>query len=186
MGSTSLSRRGILTPKGLPRWSAYSVRHILKNRAYAGVIEALKTESVEPKVRRGPTYGKSARRLRPEDERIRLEGLVQSPIITEAEFEWMQQRLKENRELAKKNTKLRYYQLKGKVRCTACGERYDGVTVKRRGKEYSYYVCSARWKPKPHGEKCQSQTFSVDDLEASVFRTVVDFLNGAEGFGNEM
>ena len=87
------------------------------------MIEALKTELVESKVRKGPTYGKSATRLRPEDERIRLEGLVQSPIITEAEFEWMQQRLKENRELAQKNTKLRYYLLKGMVRCTACGER---------------------------------------------------------------
>ena len=66
-----------LHPSGKLCCSAFSVRHILKNRTYAGVIEALKTESVEPKVRKGSTYGKSSRPLRPENERIHLEGLVE-------------------------------------------------------------------------------------------------------------
>ena len=39
-----LTRRGIPTPIGKLVWSAFSVRHILKNRTYAGVVEALKTE----------------------------------------------------------------------------------------------------------------------------------------------
>ncbi len=181
-----LTRRGIPTPSGKLGWSAFSVRHILKNRTYAGVVEALKTESVEPKVRRGSTYGKSGRRLRPEDERIRLEGLVERPVVTEAEFVWMQQCLKKNQELAQKNTKLRSYLLKGMVSCAACGARYSGVTVKRRGKEYSYYICSARWKRTPHGERCQSHTLTVDALEETVFGMFVDFLHGPEGFGNEM
>ncbi len=169
-----------------PKQSAFSVRHILKNRTYAGVIEALKTESVEPRARKGSTYGKSSRRLRPEDERILLEGLVERPVVTEAEFSWMQHRLKKNQELAQKNTKLRSYLLKGMVGCAACGARYSGVTVKRRGKEYSYYICSARWKRRPHGERCQSHTLTVDALEKAVFHMVEGFLHGSEGFGNEM
>ncbi len=72
------------------------------------------------------------------------------------------------------------------VGCAACGERYSGVTVKRRGKEYSYYICSARWKRSPHGERCQSHTLTVDALEEAVFGMVVDFLHSPEGFGNEM
>lgn len=110
-----LTRRGIPTPAGKSRWSSYSVRHILKNRTDAGVIEALKTESVEPKVRKAATYGKSGRRVRPEDERTRLEGLVQRPMITEEEFEAMQECLRENQRLALKNTKLRIYLLKGLI-----------------------------------------------------------------------
>ena len=180
------TRRGIPTPSGKLGWSAFSVRHILKNRTYAGVIEALKTESVEPKVRKGPTYGKSSRRLRPENDRILLEGLVEHPVVTEEEFAWMQRRLKENQELAQKNTKLRIYLLKGMVGCAACGKRYGGVTIKRRGKEYSYYVCSARWKRRPHAERCQSHSLRVDYLEEAVFSMVVNFLHGPQGFGNEM
>ena len=184
--ANELTRRGIPTPSGKLGWSAFSVRHILKNRTYAGVIEALKTESVEPKVRKGSTYGKSSRRLRPENDRIPLEGLVERPVVTEEEFAWMQRRLKENQELAKKNTKLRSYLLKGLLECAACGGRYNGVTIKRKGKEYSYYICGARLKRRPPAEPCQSNTLRADDLENGVFCMVVDFLNGPEGFGNEM
>ena len=181
-----LTRRGIPTPSGKLGWSAFSVRHILKNRTYAGVIEALKTESVEPKVRKGLTYGKSSRRLRPEDERILLEGLVERPVATEEEFARMQQRLKENQELAGKNTKLRTYLLKGMVECADCGGRYNGVTIKRKGKEYSYYICSVRLKRRPTGEPCQSKTLRADNLEKAVFDMLVEFLNSPEVFGNEM
>ena len=99
---------------------------------------------------------------------------MERPVVTEAEFEWMQQRLKENQELALKNTKLRSYLMKGMIRCGACGKRYVGVTLTRRGKEYSYYVCGARWKREPRGERCQSPTLGVDALEGAVFRMVVD------------
>ena len=150
------------------------MRHILKNRTYSGVIEALKTQAVEPKTRKGSTYGKSGRRLRPDSERIRLEGLVERPVITEEEFEWMQRRLMENQQLAQKNTRLRFYLLKGIVRCAACGRSYNGVTVRRRGKAYSYYICSARWKRGPHGERCQSRTLGADAQESAVFGMVVD------------
>ena len=181
-----LTRRGIPTPRGLPRWSTYSVRHILRNRTYAGVIDALKTEAVEPRVRKGATYGKSGRRLRAEDERIRLEGLVVQPVITEDEFEWMQRHIKENQQLARKNTRLRPYLLKGMIHCAACRVRYNGVTVRRRGKAYSYYICGARWKGGAQGDRCRSRSMVVDALEEAVFGMVVDFLDSPEGFGGEM
>ena len=184
--ANELMRRGILSPSGKLVWSSYSVRHILKNRTYAGVIEALKTEVVEPKERKASTYGKSSRRLRPQSERIRLEGLVDSPVVTEAEFEWMQQRLRENQQLAHKNTKLRTYGLKGMIRCAACGRAYVGATMKRREKEYSYYVCGARWNRPSRGEKCRSSSLGVDAIEGAVFRMVVDFLNGPVGFEAEL
>lgn len=88
-----LPRRGIPTPSGKLGGSAYSLRNILKNRTCAGIIQVLKTKAIEPKIRKGITYGKSGRRSRPEDERIRLECLVESAVAIEQEFEWMQQRL---------------------------------------------------------------------------------------------
>ena len=181
-----LTGRGVPTPSGKLGWSAFAVRHILKSRAYAGVIEALKTESVEPKTRKAATYGKSSRRIRPEEDRIRLEGLVERPIVTEAEFDWMQQRLTENKQLAQKNTTLRTYALKGMIRCADCGRAYVGVTMKRRGKEYSYYVVGARWKRPQPGERCKSQSMGVDAIEKSVYSKVVDFLRSPDGIESEM
>jgi site-specific DNA recombinase len=119
--ATELTRRSIPTPSGKVGWSTYSVRHILRNHTYAGLIEALKTEAVEPKMRKGVTYGKSGRRLRSQNERILLEGLVECPIVTEAKFQWMQQRMLENQRNAQKNTRLRMYLLKGMVHCSSCG-----------------------------------------------------------------
>ena len=184
--ASELTRRGIPTPSGKVGWSAFAVRHILKSRVYAGVIEALKTESVEPKLRKAATYGKSSRRSRPEEERIRLEGLVEHPIVTEAEFNWMQQRLKENKQLAMKNTTLRSYGLKGMIWCSACGKSYVGVTVKRRLKEYSYYVCGARWKRPKVKERCQSHSMGADAIEMSVYGMVVAFLRSPDGVESEM
>lgn len=96
------------------------------------MIEALKTKAVEPKIRRGSTYEKPSRQQRPADERILLRGLVERSVVTDSEFEWMQQRLTENQHLALNNTKLRLYGLKGIIRCTGCGKAYVGVTLKRR------------------------------------------------------
>ena len=179
--AAELTRRGIPTPSGKVRWSTNTVRQILKNRTYAGVVEALKTEAVEPKVRKAATYGKSGRRFRSEEERIPLQGLVERPIVTEAEYRWMQERLLENKRQAGKNTRLRTYLLKGMIHCAACGARYVGVTIPRRAKVYSYYVCGKRWEPGPDGQKCESQSFAAGVMENDVFESVVDFLRSPEG-----
>ena len=181
-----LTRRGILTPRGKDHWSTYSVRHILKNRAYAGVVEALKTEAVEPKQRRAGTYGKSGRRVRPESERIPLEGLVEQPIVTDAEYRWMQKLLQQNKQFASKNTKLRSYLLSGQIHCAQCGRSYIGSTVRRRGKTYSYYSCGARWNKSSDGDRCESHNVRADETEKAVFSTVEQFLRGPEGFESEM
>ena len=128
----------------------------------------------------------SGRGLRPENELIRLEGLERRPVLTETEFEWMQERLKANQELAQKNTRLRSYGLKGMIKCSTCGKAYVGVTLKRRGKEYGYYVCGGRCKRPPRGERCRSRSLGVDAIEVAVFGMVVDFLHGPQGFETEL
>ena len=111
---------------------------------------------------------------------------MEHPIVTEEEFEWMQSKLKENQQLARKNTRLRNYLLKGMIRCAACGKAYVGVTLKRRTKEYAYYVCGGRWKRPPHGERCPSHSLGVNVTQEAVFNMVVDFLNGPGGFEAEL
>ncbi|MCX6002928.1 MAG: recombinase family protein, partial [Chloroflexi bacterium] len=174
-------KRGILTPSGKRDWNTNTLRNILKNRAYSGVYEALKQESIEPCHRRKATYGKTSRRLRPEHERVLLPGLVERPLVTEQEFAWVQQRLRDNQLYAKRNTSIREYVLKGLVRCSACGHTYIGVT--RNG--HSYYYCGAKRKP-VNREACQSRGIRATEVEDGAFQTVVDFLRGPQGFENEI
>ena len=176
-----LGRRGILTPSGKRDWNTNTLRNMLKNRAYSGVYEALKQESVEPHHRRKATYGKTSKRLRPEHDRVLLHGLVERPLVTEQEFAFVQQRLKDNQLYAKRNTSLREYVLKGLVKCSACGHTYIGVT--RNG--HSYYYCGAKWKP-VNREACQSRGMRATEVEDGAFQTVADFLRGPQGFENEI
>ena len=59
----SLTQRGLPTPKGRRVWSSTTIGGILSNRAYAGVVEALKTQAVAPKKRQAGTYGNSSTRV---------------------------------------------------------------------------------------------------------------------------
>ncbi len=127
-----LTLRGIPTPRGRVGWRPSAISYILKNRTYAGVVEALKSEAVEPKLRKRSTYGKTSTMTRPGSERIRLLGMVERPIITEEEFEGMQTQLRESQRMAKKNTRLRHYLLRGRMRCESCGKVYVRVTRNNR------------------------------------------------------
>jgi site-specific DNA recombinase len=179
-----LARKGVSTPRGKRHWTRSSVHNILANRSYAGIVEALKTEAVVPKRRAGNTYGKSTSRSRPESERIRLEGLVEHPIVSEDEYEWMRRRLQDNKRFALKNTKRRRYLLSGMVRCAECGRAYVGVSRKQGA--YAYYVCGRRWNPGSGAARCESRYLRAEVVEHSVFQMVSEFLTGREGFGAEI
>ena len=111
-------------------WKGTTIGKILSNRAYAGTVEALKTEAVEPRRRSKTTYGKTSSRLRPTEERIKLEGLVIRPVVTEDEFQWVQERRRFNQRFASKNTRNRDYLLKGIIVCPLRTGLHRGVPEK--------------------------------------------------------
>ena len=177
-----LTQQGVPTAKGGRVWSATTIGSILANRSYAGVVEALKTEAVTPGARRKATYGKTSTRARPNEQRVPLEGLVVQPVVTQEEFEWVQQRRKHNQRYAAKNTTLREYLLKGRIRCGLCGRVYTGVTRGNR----SYYYCRGRVKLDWGADKCPAQKFQADPLEQTVYHSVTRFLTTPEVFLGEV
>ena len=177
-----LTQQGVPTARGGRVWSATTIGSILANRSYAGVVEALKTEAVTPAARRRATYGKTSTRARPNEQRVPLEGLVVQPVVTQEEFEWVQQRRKHNQQYAAKNTKLREYLLKGRIRCGLCGRVYTGVTRGNR----SYHYCRGRVKLDWGANKCPAQKFQADPLEQTVYHSVTRFLTTPEVFLGEV
>ena len=145
-----LDTRGILTPLGKRHWDPSTIRAILQNRVYAGVLEALKYEAVAPTKRRTGTYGKSATRVRPQHERVRLEGLVLMPVVTETEFDVVQERLRENQRMAARRSRNHRYLLRGRIRCGNCGRVYVGVHLHG----HTYYYCGGRWGHSWAEDKC--------------------------------
>ena len=157
----ALTQRGVPTSKGGGVWSGTTVGSILANRTYPGVVEALKTMAVAPKKRREGSYGNSSTKPRPVEDRVRLEGLVTQPLVLEEEFEWVQERRRHNQRFAAKNTRLRNYVLKGRVRCAWSGRVYTGMT--RNGR--NHYYCRGRTKQDWGAERCTAASFPAELLE---------------------
>ena len=135
-----LHERAIPSPKGLEWWPDPTIWGILIDSVNYGEYRALRRESVEPKVRRGltsgqPSYGKSSSR--------RLAGIalsnivVENPIITREEQDWIIHRLEQNKVNAKRNGKHDFL-LKGMVVYELDGRRYHGRHIRDNIWAYEY------------------------------------------------
>lgn len=130
-----LRKRGILSPKGREYWPEPTIFLILTGSVNYGVYRALRRQSVEPASRRGNTYGKSSTR--------RMQGIplpnivVEKPIITEAQHEWIQDRLAQNKRNASRNGK-RQYLLRGMIYYEGDNLRYYGRDIRHISWAYRY------------------------------------------------
>jgi len=130
-----LHRRGIPSPKGRDWWVEPTISLILKDTVNFGEYRALRRESVEPKQRRGNTYGKTSSK--------HLAGIplpnivIENPIITKAQHDWILGRLEQNRLNSKRNGK-RDYLLKGMIHYEGDNLGYYGRDIRGRSWAYRY------------------------------------------------
>ena len=117
--------------RGRGEWSKSVIRQILVNETYAGIWR----------------YGKRTRdnngkwRTNPREHWI----AVEVPAIVDRElWEKAQERLKLNKERARRNRKHQYL-LSGRVRCGLCGSKMAGRGVKDSYGLYLYYRCPATY-----------------------------------------
>jgi DNA invertase Pin-like site-specific DNA recombinase len=112
-----LAKHHILSPKG-NEWQPSNISStIVRNPIYGGRYYALGKEVCEPKKRLGDTYGNSSARSLPLDQRVYLEEVeVEKPPITWEQFLQIQERVRKNQELAKRNAKHDYL-LRGFIFC---------------------------------------------------------------------
>jgi hypothetical protein len=151
-----LQKRGILSPKGKEYWPEPTIWLILRDSVNYGVYKALRRESVEPKVRKGNTYGKSSTRLLPG---IPLPNIVvEKPIITEAQHEWIQERLVQNKRNASRNGK-RQYLLRGLIYYGGDNLRYYGRDIRHISWAYRYHHRGINGNPRAYlpGRKLEAQ-----------------------------
>jgi len=175
----TLTRAGIPSPAGRPRWSTSTLARILSDPAYKGEYVALRTQRVEPKMRLGATYGKSTHRPRDARDHIPLPGLVSEALVTAEEYARVQERLARNR--AQGGKVVQAYLLRGMIRCEICGRHCRGKLQRYRDRTYYHYVCNGAER-RVDGTRCPLCSINGPSLEARIWDRVVSFLTNPEVF----
>lgn len=139
-------------------WSHVSVRRILKNEIYLGVM-------IQGK-RTTPNYKTKTVITKAESEWLRVEGTHEA-IISVRDFELVQELLKDDTHCRAGDTTVPIYG--GRIYCGDCGATAVRKTVSYAGKRYVYYVCKAN---KHDKTVCSRHSIREDVLDQVIYQTV--------------
>lgn len=138
-------------------WNHITVRRILQNEVYIGVL-------VQGK-RTTPNYKTKKFVYKSEDEWTRVEG-THTPIVSRRDFEIVQELLQEDTRTC---NGAQISPFCGRIFCADCGAAAVRRTVSTKDKKYVYYVCSAN---KADKKVCTKHNIREDVLEAVVLATI--------------
>lgn len=139
-------------------WSHVSVRRILKNEIYLGIM-------IQGK-RTTPNYKTKTVVTKVESEWLRAEGTHEA-IISVRDFELVQELLKDDTHCRAGDVTVPVYA--GRIYCGDCGAAAVRKTVFYAGKRYVYYVCNAN---KHDKTVCSRHSIREDVLNQVIYQTV--------------
>jgi site-specific DNA recombinase len=156
-----LTRAGMLTPTGKPRWNVASVRGILKNPAYSGTAYGTRTRIVAATERKSallPVGAGFSDRYRPREEWI---GVPVPALISLDVFERVQEQLAHNQQCSARHNTHFAYLLRASVSCGQCRLGTTARTMTPSGQ--SYYVCQGRSNAlrRAQGQRCTAPATSL-------------------------
>ena len=172
-----LFAHGVASPSGRARWRHTSVRFLLRNPAYTGVLYAARTRTRRARARRSALepVGKrdeGGRTLRSREEWVRV-GTIPA-LVTPEQYEFVQQKLARNRQFAARNNTTHDYLLRALVSCGFCGLAATGRTA-RVG--YPYYVCAGkRADGAGGGGRCRSRLTPAGKLDELVWADLCELI----------
>ncbi len=138
-----LTAAGVPTPFGRPRWSAPSVRGILRNPAYTGHVYAQRTRVRPAQVRRSATHpiGHPQHTATPQPVDTWLYVGPIPALVSQAHFDEVQQKLAQNRGFARRHNTAHWYLLRALVSCGRCSLACTGRCLNGR---HRYYQCNGK------------------------------------------
>lgn len=139
-------------------WSHVSVRRILKNEIYLGVM-------IQGK-RTTPNYKTRTVVTKAESEWLRVEGTHEA-IISVRDFELVQELLRDDTHCRAGDVTVPVYA--GRIYCGDCGAAAVRKTVSYAGRRYVYYVCNAN---KHDKTVCSRHSIREDILGQVIYQTV--------------
>jgi len=176
-----LFEHGVASPTGKPRWRHTTVRFLLRNPAYTGTLYACRARARRSLVRRsalqpvGKRHNDSAA-PRPREEWVAAGSIP--ALITEQQYELVQEKLARNKQFAARNNKAHDYLLRGLVSCGLCGLACTGRTLKG----YAYYTCAGKraMEAASRGGRCRSRLTPVGQLDEVVWSDLCEVIRHPE------
>jgi site-specific DNA recombinase len=167
--ATRLMQQGIPTPRGGRRWMTASLRRILSNPAYMGVVYASRGRVRPIKRRRSPLapVGKRANSSHPQSPEHWIRVGEIPAIVTQSQFDQVQEKLALNQQRARRNNHAHQYLLRSLVSCGLCRLSCTGQTRRT----YSYYTCVGKAHPSrsSRDEICRSRLIPMHQLDELVW-----------------
>jgi len=142
----------------VPKWWAKTVRRVLDNEVYLGILEQGKTYS--------PNYKLQIRLERGKEERIRIEQ-AHDAIISSQEYK--DAKRFQDIDLKNGNGLAEPHLFSGILRCGDCGQSMVRKIVPKNGRKYSYYVCSAH---KAVKNVCSTHNISEEILREALLEVI--------------
>ena len=163
-----LSDEGIHAPRGGIRWNVATIRGILRSPAYAGMAYSCRTRPVPAGSRKSalqPVGSGESVAPAPQEDWIEI---PVPAIVSQEVYDAAQQRLDENKQMARRNNHKHDYLLRALVSCGQCRLSCMGRTVHP---GYSYYVCRGRTDTlrAAHGERCTARYAPSRALDSLVW-----------------
>jgi site-specific DNA recombinase len=174
--STSLKQLQVPSPSGKKRWSTATLRRILTNPVYTGVVSAGRGQ-VYPSTRRrsalAPVGQRGTTALPTSPEQWILVGHVPA-LVSQDGFEQVQAKLKTHQQCARRNNRAHTYLLRALVSCGCCQLACTGQTRKR----YSYDTCVGKSHPSCSGREqtCHNRLIPMRQLDSVVWADLCDLL----------
>jgi len=168
---------GVRGPRGSAHWSDGTIHHILTNPVYTGTVYAGRnhyrpaTGRISPLKPVGGGNG-SIDPVPPEDWIVVAQIAA---IVSQEQFEVVQEKLKHNQSIASRNNKKHQYLLRAMVSCGLCHLACTGRTTDT---GHAYYACNGK-RPllqSPRMEKCPSRLLPVGQLDELVWADVCEVL----------
>lgn len=176
-----LEQREIRTSTGLMRWNLASIRCLLTNPAYMGLVYGNRWHrrgSLERRSATAPsTHSTFSRVDAPREEWILV---AQIPaLVSQEQFERVQAKLASNRRFAHRNNKVHPYLLRTLVSCGVCGLACLARTTIH---GYRYYSCTGKLPAvfSHRDQKCASRLSPAERLEELVWADLCELLTHPE------
>ena len=171
----TLSDRQIPTPRGGLRWNVATVRGILRSPAYAGTAYSGRTHPAPAHNRKSALQavgsGQSTRPA-PAEDWIPIPVPV---VVSQDIFDLAQQRLNQNKQMARRNNDAHDYLLRGLV---SCGQCLLASTGRLAHPGYPYYVCRGRTDAlrAAQGQRCTARYAPAETLDQLVWQDLCGLL----------
>jgi site-specific DNA recombinase len=176
-----LTELGVPNPRGGAHWSDGTIRGILTNPVYTGVVYAGRNHYRPAKQRISPFKpvggGNGSIDRLPPEEWILVAHIP--PLVSQELFDMVQQKLKQNRSFSSRNNKAQQYLLRALVSCGQCHLACIGRSTT---KGHIYYACKGKLTllQSPRTEQCRSRFIPVGQLDELVWQDVCEVLQHPE------